>query len=134
MEATPIAPPRGNSNARITTPIKRLSIAEAAYLAGLIDADGSIGGKYASSGAVTYRVVIGQKDREVLDWVLETVGAGRIRRQKRTSSYKPLVFHSYILTAKTQVLDLVSQLSPYLIVKQRQAKLVQADQVITRSE
>jgi hypothetical protein len=92
---------------------RSLSACEAAYLAGLIDGEGTV--------ALTRRhrsdnrqlvVSISSTESAILDHVLHVVGAGRITR-KRTYRANHAQSFTYAI-ANRQALELLRQISPYL--------------------
>lgn len=92
---------------------RSLSAWEAAYLAGLIDGEGTV--------ALTRRhrsdnrqlvVSISSTESAILDYVLHIVGAGRITR-KRTYRFNHAQSFTYAI-ANRQALELLRQIYPYL--------------------
>lgn len=107
-------------------PIWELTVEERAYLAGLIDGEGSI-----YCGAIgTHRnktcypcIAIGMTDRDVIEWISSRWGCKVSYVLKRTKNPNWLDQHFVRLSGKrAQLLCLV--LLPYLRVKRRQAELV----------
>ncbi len=105
----------------------KLPVADAAYIAGLVDGEGTI--------ALTRRhknenrqleISISNTEMELLDYLLETIGAGRIT-QKKTYSAKHTPSATYLISNR-QALSLLEQISPYLrTYKQHRADLVLQD-------
>lgn len=110
-------------------PITLLTPVDLAYLAGLIDGDGSI--FVMSGGPATRRslypvVCLVMTYEPVVRWFGETLAAGAVQihgssRAERPAHYKPQ--HRSMLTGKRARL-LCEQLLPYLRVKHEQARLV----------
>ena len=98
---------------------RELSATDAAWLAGFIDADGSIGlgGRQGSRYWLRPMVQVGQASKAVLEHIVDLVGEGSIgKNSKRTFynlRYGPTVFRW-----------LLPQLIPYLVVKRKQAELL----------
>ena len=105
----------------------KLSIADAAYIAGLVDGEGTI--------ALTRRhknenrqleISVSNTEMELLEYLLETIGTGRIT-QKKTYSDKHRPSATYLISNR-QALSLLEQISPYLrTYKQHRADLVLQD-------
>lgn len=99
-----------------------LTIAERAYLAGLIDGEGTIYSSRLRSGLVR-TLSIYNTDEEVILWVHQVIGQGSVSKQaKRTPSgkrTKPLYsWRAYANTARW----VLRQAYPYLIIKKGKAK------------
>lgn len=90
-----------------------------AYLAGQIDADGTIGITRRRDGAVIGRFSLYTQDAELVRWCKEVTGVGSISvcRFKTTGCYQwqPAFYAS---------VDLLRKLLPYLRTKKQQAELV----------
>ena len=105
----------------------KLSIADAAYIAGLIDGEGTI--------ALTRRhknenrqleISVSNTDMELLEYLLDTIGTGRVT-QKKTYSDKHTPSATYTISNR-QALSLLEQISPFLrTYKQHRAELVLQD-------
>ena len=67
--------------------VKNLSTSEAAYLAGLIDGEGSItlSRKYRGENR-QLGVSISNTDRRLLEWVLKVIGVGRVTNKATRSA------------------------------------------------
>lgn len=93
--------------------VKQLSPVAAAYLAGLLDGEGTITLTRKHKGENRQIVVsIANTERKLLEWALSAVGAGRITA-KRAYSDKHRSSYAYQI-ANTQALQLLSQVLPYL--------------------
>ena len=92
---------------------KELIPEDAAYIAGLIDGEGTISlskkHKFDNRQLV---VSISNTERNLLNYVQETVGAGRITN-KRTSRVNHTPSFTYSISNR-QALDLLKQITPYL--------------------
>jgi hypothetical protein len=106
--------------------VKSLSAPEAAYLAGLIDGEGSITLSRKHRGENRQLVVsISNTDRRLLEWVVKTVGSGWVT-SKCTRSVTHTPSYAYKV-ANTQALDLLGQICSYLqTYKKARAELVLA--------
>ena len=105
-----------------TAAANRLTPVEAAYLAGMIDADGSIG--YYRRKGINYRPYLGvtSTDHGMLEWILVVVGVGGIATQgKKPDGYKTV--YQWQVTS-TLAADVLQQISPYLRIKRHQADLM----------
>jgi hypothetical protein len=89
-----------------------LAAADAAYIAGLIDGEGTITLSRRPQDRRQLVVSIANTERPLLDFVLERTGAGKITR-KRTSAAHHTPSYCYSI-ANRQALALVAQLQPYL--------------------
>lgn len=91
-----------------------------AWLAGFIDGDGSIGCYYQSGRSVP-RVTIAQKERDVLDYIVECVGTGSVGKRGHTSTGN--VMHALVFGSKKSR-ELCEEIYPYLWIKKVKAKAV----------
>ena len=93
--------------------VRPLALETAAYLAGLVDGEGTIT-LSADHRGERRRIVlsISNTDRRLLEFVRESVGAGRIT-SKRTYSERHTPSFAYRITNR-QALDLISQIAAYL--------------------
>jgi hypothetical protein len=101
-----------------------LSPTEAAYIAGLIDGEGTItlSRKHASEQRQLV-VSISSTERPLLDFVLRSVGAGKVT-SKRTSKPHHALGLTYALCNR-QALALLEQIAPFLqSYKSKRARLV----------
>lgn len=93
--------------------VRVLSVAEAAYLAGLIDGEGTVtlGRKHA--GDMRHLVVsISNTELQILEFARVSVGAGKLTR-KRTSRAHHTPSYAYALWNR-QALALLAQVEPYM--------------------
>lgn len=105
-----------------------LNIAQASYLAGFVDGDGSIsitqqGDRSFSSYSVTFRV--GNTNREVLEWFQKTTGVGKITEMGMNKNWnRPNIKQMYNWTVyPTDLRELLPQITPYLIVKKERGEI-----------
>ena len=106
-----------------------LSIAEAAYLAGLIDGEGTVTLSRKHAGDMRQLVVsISNAELPILEFALLTIGAGKLTRKATTKanhspSYTYAVWNRHALA-------LLAQIEPYMTSYKRQrARVVLADYV-----
>ena len=104
--------------------VNTLSLTDAAYIAGLIDGEGSITLTQEHRNERRRLVVsIANTELALLEFVRQAAGAGRITR-KRTYSAIHTPSHAYKITNR-QALALLGQISPFLkSYKRRRAELV----------
>jgi hypothetical protein len=96
---------------------------QAAYLAGLIDGEGTITLSRRHANERRQLVVsIVSTEREIVAWARETIGAGKITR-KRTSSMRHTPSFTYSISNR-QALEVLRQTMPHLrSYKRRRAEL-----------
>jgi LAGLIDADG-like domain len=102
-----------------------LTDTEAAYLAGLIDGDGSIGLHVSRSGHRTHRVTIHQKDPMILHWTQSVVGAGHI--SSRLPNHLGGIMWRWRISGRLQTQAFLRQLIPYLQIKRERAQEILSD-------
>lgn len=106
--------------------IRQMSVAEAAYVAGVVDGEGTISLTRATPTAnrpkrYVPRLQIANTDLALLDRLNRMVGGGRLDGKNRRAHIKTC----YALTwMPVQIRALLPQLHPYLCAKQRQAEAV----------
>ena len=104
--------------------VKILSREVAAYIAGLIDGEGtlSLSRRHRNENR-QFVISISNTDTHLLNYVCRTVGAGRITR-KRISKNNHIPSGTYMIDNR-QALDLLQQIAPYLrTYKSERAALV----------
>jgi len=89
-----------------------LRAVDAAYIAGLIDGEGTVTltRKHRNENC-QLAVTISNTEKRLLDFVLVTVGAGKITRKRTTSNLHSPSF-TYAVYNR-QALDLLEQIKPY---------------------
>jgi hypothetical protein len=93
--------------------INRLSECEAAYVAGIVDGEGTVTLTRTHRGESRRPIVsISSTELPLLAYVRRIVGAGRITSKVRTLSHHSPSF-AYCVSSR-QALSLLSQISPYL--------------------
>jgi hypothetical protein len=104
-----------------------LSKTDAAYIAGLIDGEGSISlTRRHKNENRQLEVSISNNDLKLLHYVLGVIGAGRITNKKTYSkNHSPCATY---LVSNRQALDLLQQIHPYLLTyKAQRTSLVLKD-------
>lgn len=100
---------------RKVTRVLVLNIAEAAYIAGVLDSEGTVI-EYNKKGNKYPAVLIYNSDLSLLEWIKEKIGCGSIvKRKTDLTKYKQK--YRYQLHSKIDVYTLLSQLAPYLRIK-----------------
>ena len=93
--------------------VKALAPVDAAYMAGLIDGEGTVTLSRRHRNDQRQLVVsIANTERRLLEWTLDTLGAGKITG-KRISSPRHSPSFTYSI-ANRQALHLLEQIAPYL--------------------
>jgi hypothetical protein len=103
-----------------------MSVAEAAYLAGLIDGEGSIvAAKRNNQGRTTYRLQVANTYLPILEWCVQTTGVGTIvKRKSRNAKHKDSMWwQCYSWNAY----DVLKQTLPYMLLKGDKAKEMMAE-------
>lgn len=93
--------------------VRNLSDVQAAYLAGLIDGEGTVTLSRRHRNERRQLVVsIVSTERSLVDWALQATGVGKITRKRVTSDkHAPGLTYS---VSNRQALELLRQVSPYL--------------------
>ena len=93
---------------------KTLSTAEAAYLAGLVDGEGTITlTRKHRTERRQLALSISSTERRILEYVLNTAGVGKITNKARSKDHH-LQSYTYAVYNR-QALQLLKQISPYLL-------------------
>src|SRR3989344_9559047 len=104
--------------------VRRLSLEEAAYIAGLIDGEGTIALTRKHRGEHRQLMVsISSTEKPLLKYVKKTIGAGRITNKcTYQTNHTPSVTYAI---SNRQALDVLEQVSPYLkTYKAKRAQLI----------
>lgn len=96
----------------------QLTVADAAYVAGFLDGEGSI--LLYKRNPTALRVCFANTNLDVLDWLRTTCGAGHITSHRGTDKHK--AGHLYLLNSDPACY-LLEQIRPYLRIKATQADL-----------
>lgn len=109
---------------RVLAPtVTTLTPTQAAYVAGLLDGEGSIV-SFMRPGGIhrQIRVVIVNTDRPVIDWLAETVGGNVNTVTRRYTNFKrdPKPVFTWVVNGHNAI-ALLGQLLPFLIIKRDKA-------------
>jgi len=108
---------------------QKLAHTDAAYIAGIIDGEGtlSLSRKHKSDNRQLV-ISISNTERQLLDYILNVVGTGKLTN-KKTYKDKHTPSFTYSVTNR-QALDLLKQITPYLkTYKVNRARLVLSDYI-----
>lgn len=98
-----------------------LVMEDACYLAGMIDADGSVGIYSGNDRKPRVHVSVSNTDYDFLMWVKSVTGMGSVNRQRAgTDKWKPSF--QWNCTTRAAV-TLLSQIEPYMRIKKDRAQL-----------
>jgi len=102
------------------TELPKLSEFELGYVAGFMDGEGSITYSSNASTKIQYRIQIANSDQDVILWLRQILGIGRLRIQK---ARKHQHLDSYVLNIERQgdVWGLLDLVIPYLKIKKQKA-------------
>lgn len=108
--------------------IRTLKDTEAAYLAGIIDGEGTVGlyQGFRKSGR-PYKIVlvsVSNTDETLMAWLV-SIGGGFVARDKsksRKPHWKPSF--TWAVQAHVDVLGLLKQTLPYLVIKKSRAEMI----------
>ena len=95
---------------------------EIAYLAGIIDGEGSIMLlKYHNSENPSPCISISSTDIELVEWVKERIGSGRINKKKNYNINKHKDSYTYSVYYNTAI-DILSKIEPYLVIMKKKLR------------
>lgn len=98
-----------------------MSVPDAAYLAGLIDGEGSVMLVRRQNGGAHLRLTIANTDRAILEWTAEATGVGGVYLQRKATERTKA---SYSWRAHGDgAASVIRQVRPYLRIKPVQADL-----------
>lgn len=103
--------------------VRKLSIAERAYLAGIIDGEGSITLTVKQKGGTRHLVIsVSNTDKALLGYLRKIIGAGKlINKRSYKSHHRPAYTYSIW---NRQALTVLRQVAPYLrTYKSRRARI-----------
>lgn len=93
-----------------------------AYLAGIIDGEGSISLIRINKNKLPAPMIsIASADKELLDWVVQTTGTGKIIKKK---NYKPDTHkESYSLNITYwRAIEILKEITPYLVIERKKKR------------
>lgn len=97
-----------------------LSLADAAYLAGFVDGEGSIM-LTPRRDKVAVKFSISNTNKAILDWVAVVTGVGAVQDHRSGDGTNKACFQYQANSEAAE--SIIQQIEPYLIVKKEQAKL-----------
>lgn len=113
------------SNQKPKTTVNKLSITERAYIAGMIDADGSIC-KSRNRNSFVCKVRVHNSDEKLMIWLKEKIGVGNIEHlppAKDKQGYKHTKDRFNLdISSKVDVKELLKQIERYLVIKKEKAQ------------
>ena len=93
-----------------------------AYLACIIDGEGSIMlSKYHKSEYPSPCISISSTDLELLEWVKDKIGSGRINRKKNYNIEKHKTSYTYSLYYD-KAIEIMDTVYPYLVISKKKAR------------
>ena len=93
-----------------------------AYLAGIIDGEGSIMlSKYHKSEYPSPCISISSTDIELLEWVKFKIGSGRINKKKNYNFDKHKTSYTYSVYYDAAI-EVMTMIEPYLVIKKKKAR------------
>lgn len=105
---------------KINDKLKNFGETDAAYLAGIIDGEGSIIRLKRKNGSISYRVVVVNTDWPMLEWITDTTGVGSLNTKPRQEEgHKPCWY--WVVNAQT-ARQILERCYPYMIIKKDKAK------------
>ncbi|XWK89872.1 MAG: hypothetical protein U7127_07325 [Phormidium sp.] len=116
--------PRGRTDLK---QCNNLSVADAAYIAGLIDGDGCLTasvGKSRNSVVVNYKLIVSMCDELTIKWLQEITSVGTITRTSRINQPKWKDLHRFECSGQ-QLNSMLEEVIPYLKLKKPQSLLLQ---------
>ena len=109
--------------------VRQLNEAEAAYIAGIIDGEGTVTLTVKQKGGMRHLVVcVSNNELRMLEYLVTTIGAGKITRKRHYEVHHAPSF-TYTITNR-QALALLGQVTTYMqTYKRDRAELVLAEYV-----
>jgi len=104
--------------------LPKLTEAELAYTAGILDGEGSIviQEHYRRPNNPRCRIEIYNSNREMLDWMSEKFCKGLVRIKKSKSEWTKMTVYFWIVNPQKAVQTILIALLPFLIIKKEKAK------------
>jgi len=109
-----------------------ISPTQAAYLAGLIDGEGTItvnlyrSTRQGRHPALVPWVGVFNTDPTLLEWLTATTGLAHLHRMRKNPTKNAKMVYEWKVKAVADVARLLKTILPYLVIKRRQAELVLA--------
>jgi len=99
-----------------------MTIAEKAYIAGIIDGEGSILlTKQSKNQHHSPVITVASTDIELLEWMKGIIGKGAIIRKKNYNCSKHKNSYTYSIV-KDSAIILLEEISPYLVINKKKAR------------
>ncbi len=103
--------------------MRSLNLAEKAYIAGIIDGEGTITlSKKHKNETPSPRVTISNCNLDVLKWIKKKAGYGNIQRKKRVREHHSIPFELRILSDRA--IHFLNEIKDYLRIKKPHAILI----------
>jgi hypothetical protein len=100
--------------------VRVLTPTEAAYLAGIVDGEGTI---HIGSGVRTVRVSVVNTDATLIEWLRQIGGTVIVNRRHFHDSRKSTkVVFSWSVNSWRNSHDVLTQIAPYMLIKRSKAK------------
>lgn len=101
--------------------VKQMSATEAAYLAGLIDGEGSIiAVKRNQKGRITWRLQVASTTPVLLEWCIAITGVGSIVKRKSTNPKH--ADSQWWQCYSWNAIEVLKRIMPYMILKKNKAQ------------
>lgn len=95
---------------------------EVAYLAGIIDGEGSIMlSKYHKSEYPSPYISISSTDSELLEWIKDKMGSGRINKKKNYNIDKHKTSYTYFIYYDVAI-DIMKKIEPFLVITKKKLR------------
>ncbi len=113
-------PCRNHARYRRGAPCSKLTMTQAAYIAGFLDGEGSII-LYRRETSISMRVVFSNTKINALEWIKKSIGVGVIITHRHENPRHSDSSHLQLQADAAE--SLLSQILPYLIIKKEQAEI-----------
>jgi hypothetical protein len=103
----------------------RLTVAEGAYLAGIMDGEGQVAlRRIKTSGGIYVEIAVTNSNQQVMEWLVQTTGVGRIAVH-RAEGFKGHAWKQTWLwrVSSGRAASVLAAIRPYLIIKAQRADL-----------
>ena len=110
--------------------MNKLTEAQKGYIAGILDGEGSLMLHISKTGMIHSRINIGQKDKRLIDWLMETTGVGTtgkpfdLSRKRNSNVHGTGLFHKWHVNRSWEIVPLLRAVLPYLVLKKRKAMVL----------
>jgi len=100
-----------------------LANVDAAYLAGIVDGEGSIIIAKKRQARNTWRLAVANTDIELLEWCKEKTGVGSVNEKKVYESHHKRSFSWQCYSSNAK--DILEQLLPYMVIERKKESAMQ---------